>query len=146
MLFLPQRTYVPIGDIMDAVAYPATAEAFLPEARQAALEAVGLGDRLNVTLGTGETGTGGLSGGELQRLALARLLLHRPDFAFLDEATSALDVAAETDLLALLRRELPDSAFILVAHRKPQGLGTLTTVELGAAPAAPATPLEPILA
>jgi len=107
---------------------------------------VGLGDRLDVTLGAGEAGTGGLSGGELQRLALARLLLHRPDFAFLDEATSALDVAAESELLALLRRELPRTAFILVAHRKPQGLGPLTTVELGAAPAAPAAPLEPVLA
>jgi len=144
MLFLPQRTYVPIGDIMDAVSYPARAEAFSPEARQAALEAVGLGNRLDVTLGTGEAGTGGLSGGELQRLALARLLLHRPDFAFLDEATSALDVAAETELLALLRRELPETAFILVAHRKPQGLGALTTVELGVASTAPATPLEPV--
>lgn len=144
MLFLPQRTYVPIGDIMDAVSYPARAEAFSPEARQAALEAVGLGNRLDVALGTGEAGTGGLSGGELQRLALARLLLHRPDFAFLDEATSALDVAAETELLALLRRELPETAFILVAHRKPQGLGALTTVELGVAPTAPATPLEPV--
>ncbi|MDF2982889.1 MAG: transporter ATP-binding protein/permease, partial [Devosia sp.] len=92
----------------------------------------------------GEAGTGGLSGGELQRLALARLLLHRPDFAFLDEATSALDVAAETELLALLRRELPETAFILVAHRKPQGLGALTTVELGVAPTAPATHLEPV--
>ena len=144
MLFLPQRTYVPIGDIMDAVSYPARAEAFSPEAREAALEAVGLGNRLDVALGTGEAGTGGLSGGELQRLALARLLLHRPDFAFLDEATSALDVAAETELLALLRRELPETAFILVAHRKPQGLGALTTVELGVAPTAPATPLEPV--
>lgn len=144
MLFLPQRTYVPIGDIMDAVSYPARAEAFSPKARQAALEAVGLGNRLDVALGTGEAGTGGLSGGELQRLALARLLLHRPDFAFLDEATSALDVAAETELLALLRRELPETAFILVAHRKPQGLGALTTVELGVAPTAPATPLEPV--
>lgn len=144
MLFLPQRTYVPIGDIMDAVSYPARAEAFSPEAREAALEAVGLGNRLDVALGTGEAGTGGLSGGELQRLALARLLLHRPDFAFLDEATSALDVAAETELLALLRRELPETAFILVAHRKPQGLGALTTVELGVAPTAPATHLEPV--
>jgi putative ATP-binding cassette transporter len=144
MLFLPQRTYVPIGDIMDAVSYPARGEAFSPEARQAALEAVGLGNRLDVALGTGEAGTGGLSGGELQRLALARLLLHRPDFAFLDEATSALDVAAETELLTLLRRELPETAFILVAHRKPQGLGALTTVELGVAPTAPATPLEPV--
>ena len=87
-----------------------------------------------------------LSGGERQRLALARLLLHRPDFAFLDEATSALDAAAETELLALLRRELPQTAFMLVAHRKPEGLGPLTIVELGNAPAAAATSLEPALA
>jgi putative ATP-binding cassette transporter len=145
-LFLPQQAYVPLGSIIDAVAYPSGPEAFTLEERKAALEAVGLGHRLDVMFIDDETASGDLSGGELQRLALARLLLQRPAFAYLDEPTSAIDVASETELLAMLRRELPDTAFVIVAHRRPQGLSPLTTVELGAAPAAPAAPLEPALA
>lgn len=145
-MWLPQQAYVPLGPIVDAVAYPSGPDAFTLEQRRAALKAVGLGHRLDVMFIDDETASGDLSGGELQRLALARLLLQRPGFAYLDEPTSAIDVASEAALFALLRRELPDTAFIIVAHRQPQGLGTLRTIELGAAPTAPATSLEPALA
>lgn len=145
-MFLPQQAYVPLGAIVDAVAYPSGPDAFTLEQRKAALGAVGLGYRLDVMFIDDETASGDLSGGELQRLALARLLLQRPAFAYLDEPTSALDVASEAVLFAMLRRELPNTAFVIVAHRQPQGLGPLRTIELGAAPAAPAAPLEPALA
>lgn len=144
-LFLPQQAYVPLGSIVDAVAYPSRPGAFTLEQRKAALEAAGLGHRLDVMFIDDETASGDLSGGELQRLALARLLLQRPLFAYLDEPTSAIDVASETALFEMLRRELPDTAFVIVAHRRPQGLGMPRTIELGTAPA-PATPLEPVLA
>lgn len=143
-LFLPQQAYVPLGSILDAVAYPSSPEAFTLEQRQAALQAVGLGHRLEVMFVDDES-AGGLSGGELQRLALARLLLQRPQFAYLDEPTSAIDVPSEAELFGLIRRELPDAAFLVVAHRKPQGLGPLRIIELGAT-AAPVAPLEPALA
>lgn len=144
-LFLPQQAYVPLGSILDAVAYPSSPEAFTLEQLKAALEAVGLGHRLDVMFVDDETASGDLSGGELQRLALARLLLQRPAFAYLDEPTSAIDVTSETGLFEMLRRELPDTAFVIVAHRKPQGLGTPRIIELGTAPT-PATLLEPVLA
>lgn len=143
-MFLPQQAYVPLGSIVDAVAYPSGPDAFSLERRKATLEAVGLGHRLDVMFIDDETASGDLSGGELQRLALARLLLQRPAFAYLDESTSAIDVASEAALFALLHRELPETAFIIVAHRQPQGLGALRTIELAAAPA-PAAPLEPAL-
>jgi putative ATP-binding cassette transporter len=59
-----------------------------------------------------------LSPGEQQRLAAARVLLHKPDFLFLDEATSALDPANETHLYRLLGERLPGTAIISVAHRE----------------------------
>ncbi len=140
-MFLTQRTYMPLGDIMDALAYPAAADDFEAGQRQQALAAVGLGDRASDPARA--DGNGGLSGGELQRLALARLLLHRPDFAFLDEATSALDAVAEAQLLSMLRRELPDTAFVIIAHRQPQGMGELRTVPLGGAATLPLSIPEP---
>jgi vitamin B12/bleomycin/antimicrobial peptide transport system ATP-binding/permease protein len=58
-----------------------------------------------------------LSLGEQQRLAFARLLLHRPRIAYLDEATSATDEGLEHSLYALLRDELPGCILVSVAHR-----------------------------
>lgn len=58
-----------------------------------------------------------LSGGELQRLLLAQVLLHRPAIALLDEATSALDPDAELAVLSALKRRLPQTIIIVVSHR-----------------------------
>lgn len=58
-----------------------------------------------------------LSGGELQRLLLAQVILRRPFLAVLDEATSALDAASETAVLAAMRRRLPQTILIVVSHR-----------------------------
>jgi vitamin B12/bleomycin/antimicrobial peptide transport system ATP-binding/permease protein len=58
-----------------------------------------------------------LSGGEQQRLALARALLIKPQWLFLDEATSAVDEAMEARLYALLAKELPQTTLISIAHR-----------------------------
>lgn len=58
-----------------------------------------------------------MSGGEQQRLLFARLLLNRPRLLLLDEITSALDPQTASELLALLRKRLPDSAILLVSHQ-----------------------------
>ncbi|WP_259557761.1 ABC transporter ATP-binding protein [Brachybacterium sillae] len=65
----------------------------------------------------GERG-GTLSGGQRQRLALARAIVRRPRLLILDDATSAVDPAVEEAILAQLRRELTDTALLLVAYRK----------------------------
>lgn len=135
-MFLPQRAYVPIGDIFDAAAYPASATAFDKTRLAEALALVGLDHRIEAWSDGTDATPAGLSGGELQRLALARLLVHRPAVAFLDEATSALDQKAETALLALLQSRLPGTAFIIIAHREPVGLAGVRVVDLDTASAA----------
>jgi ABC-type transport system involved in cytochrome bd biosynthesis fused ATPase/permease subunit len=58
-----------------------------------------------------------LSGGELQRLLLAQVILRRPFLAVLDEATSALDAASEMEVLLAMRQRLPQTILIVVSHR-----------------------------
>ena len=87
----------------------------------AALEAVGLGawlrdlpDGLNTPLGAGAAG---LSAGQAQVLACARIFLSDPDVVILDEASSRLDPATERLLHRALGRLLEGRTGIIVAHR-----------------------------
>lgn len=57
-----------------------------------------------------------LSGGEKQRLMIARILMHKPDWIFMDETTNALDKQSEKQLLKLLKTNLPTSSFIIISH------------------------------
>ncbi|MBN9342909.1 MAG: hypothetical protein BGO76_07115 [Caedibacter sp. 38-128] len=66
-----------------------------------------------------------LSGGEKQRLALARLFLRKPSIFILDEATSALDTETERHILNILSTNYKDTTRIVIAHR----LSTLTNAE-----------------
>ena len=58
-----------------------------------------------------------LSGGQRQRLAIARMILAKPQVVILDEATSALDAETEARLHEALRAFLKDRTTIIVAHR-----------------------------
>jgi putative ATP-binding cassette transporter len=58
-----------------------------------------------------------LSGGEQQRLAMARALLLKPDWLFLDEATASLDPEAESALYAVLRERLAKTTIVSISHR-----------------------------
>lgn len=58
-----------------------------------------------------------LSGGEQQRVAVARALLQKPAWLYLDEATSACDPETEERLYGLLRDRLPATAIVSVGHR-----------------------------
>src|SRR6202011_3041275 len=58
-----------------------------------------------------------LSGGEKQRLAFARIFLHRPDIIVLDEATAALDPNSQDQLMAHLSERPEETTLISVGHR-----------------------------
>ena len=115
-LFLPQRPYIPLGTLRRAVAYPTDADTIPDEAVHQALTDVGLGS-LIPELDTDQPWAQRLSGGEQQRLAIARALLVKPDWLFLDEATASLDPEAEAELYSLLRTQLPNTTILSIAHR-----------------------------
>jgi putative ATP-binding cassette transporter len=146
VLFLPQRPYLPIGLLRDAVSYPMPAAGVDDQTLREALEAVELPElagRLDETAHWALQ----LSPGEQQRIAFARALVQKPDWLFLDEATSALDEETEGRLYRLMRKRLPEAMMFSIGHRgtlgsfharrlmvKPNVNGPATIVEAPAAP------------
>jgi len=120
LLFLPQKTYLPIGALMHAVAYPQDASRFSEVEIAEALAAVGLA-HLAGDLQRSENWAQVLSGGEQQRLAFARALLNRPDWLFLDEATASLPEESQDALYRLLRDRLPHTTLVSIGHRASLG-------------------------
>lgn len=118
VMFLPQKPYFPNGALRDALAYPATPDRYTDAELQQALRDALL-PRLAGELDREDTWGQKLSGGEQQRLAMARALLKKPRWLFLDEATSALDEAAEQTLYERLQALVAeqDGALISIAHR-----------------------------
>lgn len=117
-MFIPQRPYFPNGPLRDALAYPDSPTAYTDaQLREALTDA--LLPQLAGQLDLADAWSQKLSGGEQQRLAIARVLLKKPTWVFADEATSALDEATENlvykRLLALVERA--QGALISIAHR-----------------------------
>ena len=117
-VFMPQRPYFPQGSLRQALAYPSPAELF-DDAQLKQVLHDSLLPHLADQLDAQGQWTQQLSGGEQQRLAIARVLLKRPRWVFADEITSALDASAEQalyeKLLHLVREQ--QGALVSIAHR-----------------------------
>jgi vitamin B12/bleomycin/antimicrobial peptide transport system ATP-binding/permease protein len=114
---IPQRPYVPAGSLRRAVTYPLPPECVGEDQVVDALMAVGLGRFVPKLHEEDLPWPRSLSEGEKQRLAFARVLIHRPDTLVLDEATSALHVQGQAELMNLLYERLPGLTLISIGHR-----------------------------
>ena len=117
------------GDAGDGVAFPARAGTFDDARIAEALLAVGLPHMVG-RLGEEAHWNTVLSLGQQQRLAIARALLHAPDYLFLDEATASLDEAAEAALYRLLQERLKGTAIVSIGHRSTLGAFHRRRIEL----------------
>jgi putative ATP-binding cassette transporter len=146
-LLLPQRPYIPIGTLRAAVTYPAKPDRYDGAAILDALRAAKLDDVID-ELGSYDNWPQRLSGGEQQRLAIARAILAKPDWLFLDEATSAMDETMEAEIYEILARKLPGATIVSIGHRaslaqfherriemRPAGAGVFSVAETAFKPA-----------
>ncbi len=117
-MFIPQRPYFPDGLLRDALAYPQPTARYSDEALKQALQDAML-PQLISRLDDQDAWSQKLSGGEQQRLAIARVLLKKPQWIFADEATSALDEPAEKALYEKLQTHVATvhGGMVSIAHR-----------------------------
>ena len=133
VLFLPQKPYIPIGTLRDAVKYPDEHSRASDQELVTALQAAQLG-HLAGRLDEEAHWSNVLSGGEQQRLAVARVLVFKPDWLFMDEATAALDDANEAAIYTELKQRLPQTTMVSIGHRPTLRQWHKRLVELQRAP------------
>ncbi|MBJ7375088.1 MAG: ABC transporter ATP-binding protein/permease [Pseudomonas sp.] len=115
-LFLPQKPYLPIGTLREALSYPQPGDTYAPERYAQVLETCRL-PHLVGRLDEANHWQRILSPGEQQRLAFARALLYAPQWLYMDEATSAMDEEDEATLYQALIDEIPGLSIVSVGHR-----------------------------
>ncbi|KAK1935370.1 ATP-binding cassette sub-family D member 3 [Phytophthora citrophthora] len=123
LFYIPQRPYLTLGSLRDQVIYPHSpkdmqAAAVQDEDLMFLLGKVQLEHLVNREGGWDvvRDWTDVLSGGEKQRLAMARLFYHKPQFAILDECTSAVSVDVEGAMYSYCREQ--NITLFTVSHRK----------------------------
>jgi vitamin B12/bleomycin/antimicrobial peptide transport system ATP-binding/permease protein len=111
MMFMPHRPYIPPGKLRAAITYPAPPAKFSDDAIRSALERLGM-ERVAKYLDTSSRWDKDLAMDDQQRLAFARVLLHRPRWVFMDEAMNALDEDERRLALSVFEEELTGSAVV----------------------------------
>ncbi len=116
--WISQSTWIAQRPLMELLSYPQPASAIDVTDAERALRAVGLTSVLpDLTNANRTDWAKRLSGGEVQRLLAARVILNAPKVVLMDELTSALDTASAMLVMGALKAALPNTILILVTHQ-----------------------------
>jgi ATP-binding cassette, subfamily B, bacterial PglK len=114
--FVPQSPHIVAGSVLENLSYPSCEGFHTAEITQVMRIC-------KIQEGTGqfpsliqENGTN-LSGGQRQKISIARALLKRRPFLIFDEATSAMDTESQEEILSAIIKQYPETTFISVTHR-----------------------------
>lgn len=117
IFFMPQRPYLPSGTLRAALCYPLDERGYDTAEITTVLQKVGLGNLLPSLDVVSDNWAHELSGGRLQRLGFARMLLHRPRWIFIQQATEALDARTEDMMMDLLETDdFAQATIVTVGH------------------------------
>jgi len=116
-LFIPQKPYLPHASLREILLYPHQDLDRSDASLIKALEHAGL-NKLAQELSVTSNWQQRLSGGELQKVMLARSLVQKPQWLFLDEALSALDPNSYQTIKQALKQHLPHCCVIEISHRE----------------------------
>jgi putative ATP-binding cassette transporter len=115
VMFIAQKSYMPQGKFAEILSYP-NFESMDKDMIVNLLKEVQL-DRFVKRLNDVDEWARTLSGGEQQKVAFIRAILHQPDVLVLDEATSAMDEKSEELMYKLLKKHLSKTKIISIGHR-----------------------------
>lgn len=114
-IFLSQNPYLPIGTIAQVLTYPDEKLKLQDKDVLHALEKVKL-DHLKGKIHEFNNWELILSGGEQQRLALARIWVQNPDWVYMDESLSATDIECRNEILKNIEKDFPNITIFAIHH------------------------------
>ena len=120
--YVPQDTYLLDDTIKNNIAFGVQEEKINIKKIENIIESLGLKEMINqlpfgIDSNVGDNGVK-VSGGQKQRLGIARALYISPQIMILDEATSALDLHNEEKILKLISKFKNDTTIIIISHRQ----------------------------
>lgn len=116
IVWIPQKPYLMRGTLRSALAYPRDPSSLSDREAKELLSLARL-DHLADQLDRNADWANALSGGEQQRIVLLRAVRLKPDILLMDEMTSGLDDTSAERMLDLMKKLLPRTAILLVAHQ-----------------------------